>query len=159
MSKGPDALKALVAAQTTLPTVEVIARPGAQVPARATEGSSGYDLCSNVKMRVRGNGGFGAIPTGIQLAIPKGWEAQVRSRSGLAMKNQVFVLNSPGTIDSDYRGEIIVLLCNFGRWHLDIRQGERIAQLVFAKVAAPEMEVVPQLDATERGEGGFGSTG
>lgn len=99
------------------------------------------------------------IPTGIAIAIPKGLEAQVRSRSGLAIKNGVFALNSPGTIDADYRGEVKVILCNLGEEDFVVERGMKIAQLVFAPVVQIAWKEADALDATERGEGGFGSTG
>lgn len=99
------------------------------------------------------------IPTGIALAVPMGYECQVRSRSGLAAKNGVFALNAPGTIDSDYRGEIQVILANFSTKPFVIERGSRIAQLVIAKHEHAEWAVVDELTATTRGDGGFGSTG
>ena len=93
------------------------------------------------------------------MAIPQGYEGQVRSRSGLALKHGVVVLNSPGTIDSDYRGTLEVILCNFGAESYIVTRGERIAQIVFAEVARATVSVVDQLDTTDRAEGGFGSTG
>ncbi len=99
------------------------------------------------------------IPTGIALAVPMGYECQVRSRSGLAAKNGVFALNAPGTIDSDYRGEINVILANFSKQPFVIERGSRIAQLVIAKHEHAEWAVVDELSVTARGDGGFGSTG
>jgi len=99
------------------------------------------------------------IPTGIALAVPMGYECQVRSRSGLAAKNGVFALNAPGTIDSDYRGEINVILANFSQQPFVIERGSRIAQLVIAKHEHAEWAVVDELSVTARGDGGFGSTG
>ena len=99
------------------------------------------------------------IPTGIKLAIPEGYEGQIRPRSGLTLDKKIIIPNSPGTIDSDYRGEIRVLLMNMGDDPFTITFGDRIAQLVFAPVARAEFEEVKSLDATKRGAGGFGSTG
>jgi dUTP pyrophosphatase len=99
------------------------------------------------------------VPTGLAIAIPKGWEGQVRPRSGLAAKRGVTVINAPGTIDSDYRGEVIVALVNLGRDPVTIEPLERIAQIVFARHGRAELEVVADLDPTERGAGGYGSTG
>jgi dUTP pyrophosphatase len=99
------------------------------------------------------------VPTGLTMALPVGYEAQVRPRSGLAAKHGVTVLNSPGTIDADYRGEIGVVLINHGAAPFVIRRGERIAQMVIAEVARAELAAVASLSATERGSGGFGSTG
>jgi dUTP pyrophosphatase len=99
------------------------------------------------------------IPTGLTIALPQGYEAQVRPRSGLAAKHGVTVLNSPGTVDADYRGEVCVLLINHGDQPFPIRRGERIAQMVIAQVAQVELVPVNSLSATDRGSGGFGSTG
>jgi len=99
------------------------------------------------------------IPTGIKIALPEGYEAQVRPRSGLAIKHGVTVLNTPGTIDSDYRGEIKIILINLSNESFVINNGDRIAQMVIAKYEQAEFETVEVLDNTERGEGGFGSTG
>lgn len=99
------------------------------------------------------------VPTGLKIAVPAGYEAQVRPRSGLALKSGVTVLNSPGTIDADYRGEVGVILANLGGSPFEIRRGERIAQLVIAPVVQAQLTVVEALDETARGEGGFGSTG
>ncbi len=99
------------------------------------------------------------VPTGLKIALPAGYEAQVRPRSGLALKSGVTVLNSPGTIDADYRGEVGVILANLGGAPFEIRRGERIAQLVIAPVVQAQLDVVDTLDETARGEGGFGSTG
>ena len=100
-----------------------------------------------------------AVPTGLALAIPPGWEAQVRPRSGLALRHGVTVANAPGTIDSDYRGEVQVLLVHLGDTPFTIERGDRIAQLVIAPVSQARFELCDDLDATARGEGGFGSTG
>jgi len=100
-----------------------------------------------------------AIPTGIAIALPDGWEAQVRPRSGLALNHSLGMLNAPGTIDSDYRGEIKVLLTNFGKTPYALQPGERIAQLVLAKAYRPKWVEVAELPASQRGSGGFGHTG
>jgi dUTP pyrophosphatase len=99
------------------------------------------------------------VPTGLTIALPPGYEAQVRPRSGLAAKHGVTVLNSPGTIDADYRGEIAVILINHGEVSFTIRRGERVAQMVIAPVVRAELVVTASLSATDRGSGGFGSTG
>ena len=99
------------------------------------------------------------VPTGLSFAIPSGYEIQVRPRSGLAAKNGITVLNSPGTIDSDYRGEVKVILINLGTENFTISHGDRIAQMVVAPVVQTQFQVVESLSATERGQGGFGSTG
>ncbi len=99
------------------------------------------------------------VPTGIAMALPRGFEGQVRPRSGLALRHGITVLNSPGTIDADYRGEVKVLLINLGQEPFTVKAGDRIAQLVIAKVERAELVVVTELDSTERGAGGYGSTG
>ena len=128
------------------------------LPQVATRGASGYDLRAAVgDACVIEPGRVVAVPTGLRLEIPEGFEAQVRPRSGLAARG-VGVLNSPGTIDADYRGEVKVLLYNFGAEAFRIERGDRIAQLVFARVLHPEL-VVRDLSDTERAGGGFGHTG
>ncbi len=130
------------------------------LPARATPGSAGLDLRAAIDEPITLSPGARAlIPTGLRLAIPRGLEGQVRPRSGLALRWGVTVLNSPGTIDADYRGELRVLLINHGGDPFTLRRGERIAQLVLAPVAAPDLIEVRVLEETSRGEGGFGSTG
>jgi dUTP pyrophosphatase len=104
-------------------------------------------------------GKYALVPTGLSIALPPGYEAQVRPRSGLAAKHGVTVLNSPGTVDADYRGEIAVLLINHGSAPFEIRRGERIAQMVIAPVVQAELVPTISLSATDRGSGGFGSTG
>jgi len=131
--------------------------PNAILPIYKTHGSSGMDLCSTEKIDI-GINEIKLVSTGIAIAVPNNYEAQVRSRSGLALKG-VFVLNSPGTIDSDYRGEIKVILANFGSDVFHIEKGDRIAQLVIAPVIRAELVEVNDLDSTLRGGGGFGSTG
>jgi dUTP pyrophosphatase len=124
-----------------------------------TPGSSGYDLRAAVgEAQVLQPGRLCRIPTGFRLEIPVGYEAQVRARSGLAARHQIGVLNGPGTIDSDYRGEVLVLLYNFGDAPFRIERGDRIAQMVFARVHHPVLER-RDLNSTERAGGGFGSTG
>ena len=131
---------------------------GGTVPSRQTAGAVGYDLCAAEPVRIR-PGEQHIIPTGVRIAIPEGFEGQVRSRSGLAANNQVYVLNSPGTIDPDYRGEIKVILRNAGRVVFVVKRHDRIAQLVISPVATPELVQVDDLDKTARGSGGLGSTG
>lgn len=150
-----------------------------QIPTRATEGSAGYDLYAAIGTNTSGlhyphethykeistiikANWWTLIPTGIKIEIPPGFEGQVRSRSGLALKNGISVLNSPGTIDSDYRGEISVVLMNHSHSNYTVHRGDRIAQLVFARCYV--FNLVPinaneKLEDTTRGEGGFGSTG
>ncbi len=123
-------------------------------------GSSGFDLraCLDAPEEIL-PGKVALIPTGLALAIPAGYEGQVRARSGLALKHAVAVLNGPGTIDSDYRGPLGVILANLGPDPFTVRDGDRIAQIVFARVPPVELEESPELPSTPRGEGGFGHTG
>jgi len=133
---------------------------GEQAPRYQSTGSTGADLCAALPGElVLEPGQRAVVPTGLRLQIPTGYEAQVRPRSGLAMKHGVTVLNSPGTIDADYRGEIKVILINFGRERYTVKPGDRIAQIVFAASVRAEFELRPQLADSERGDGGFGSTG
>ena len=130
------------------------------LPNYATHGSAGADLAAALEAPlVLPPGGRALVPTGIALALPEGYEAQVRPRSGLALRHGVTVLNSPGTIDSDYRGEIGVILANLGSESVTIARGERIAQLVVAPVSRAEWRPVVSLPASPRGAGGFGSSG
>jgi dUTP pyrophosphatase len=133
------------------------------LPSAASPGSSGWDLRAAVLGElVIPPGERAAVPTGLVLAIPPGWEGQVRPRSGLALRHGIGVLNAPGTIDSDYRGEVAVLLVNLGEEPFAVRRGDRIAQLVFARVEAvtwEEVEAIEALGESERGSGGFGSSG
>jgi dUTP pyrophosphatase len=130
------------------------------LPKYETEGSSGMDLTANVNKVIEIQPGKSEIiPTGIALSIPKNYEIQIRPRSGLAAKNQISVLNTPGTIDEDYRGEIKVILINLGEKKFKIEKGLRIAQMVLCPVIKAELEEADELDETKRGSGGFGSTG
>jgi len=130
------------------------------LPKYATSGSSGMDLCADVDGEVTIlPGEIKLISSGVYLSIPHGFEAEVRPRSGLALKHGISLVNTPGTIDSDYRGEIRVILINLGNEPFPVRRGDRIAQLVFAPVLRASLRVVDDLDATRRGEGGFGHTG
>lgn len=130
------------------------------LPSRATPGSAGYDVRAALAEPVTLNPGERVlIPCGFCLAIPEGWEVQVRPRSGLAIKHGISLINSPGTIDSDYRGEVIVPLVNLGSEPFTVNRGERIAQMIFARFEAPELTMVDVLGASGRGVGGFGSTG
>lgn len=129
-------------------------------PAKGSEFASGYDLRAAIdEPLVLSSGARALVPTGVAIALPAGFEGQVRPRSGLAVSHGVTVLNAPGTIDSDYRGEIKVVLINHGDSDFTIRRGDRIAQLVFAELAQLEIRLVAELDDTLRGDGGFGSTG
>jgi len=130
------------------------------LPTYATLGASGMDVCAYCDEPITiAAGAIALIPTGLAIALPQGFECQVRSRSGLAAKYGVFCLNSPGTIDSDYRGEIKVILANFGVDEFTVSKGDRIAQLVVARYEQIQWEVVDNLEQTLRGDGGFGSTG
>lgn len=127
-------------------------------PEYKTAGAAGVDLVSSETLDIAA-GASVLVPTGVFIEIPDGFEGQVRPRSGLAIKHGVTVLNSPGTIDSDYRGEIKVILINHGRSDFHIEKGDRIAQLIFCSVVKAEFEIVSVLSDTDRGEGGFGHTG
>ncbi|MDR3301141.1 MAG: dUTP diphosphatase [Spirochaetaceae bacterium] len=135
-------------------------KQGAQLPAYETAGSAGMDIraCLEEPL-VLERGGRARIPTGLAFEIPEGFEAQIRPRSGLALKNGITVLNAPGTIDSDYRGELSIILINLSEKSETIRNGDRIAQIIFAPLARALLEETAALSETERGEGGFGSTG
>lgn len=130
------------------------------LPSYATTGSAGMDLYAAIEEPlIIPTGGIVMVPTGIAIALPSGYECQVRSRSGLAAKSGIFALNAPGTIDSDYRGEIKVILANFGKQDYIVQSQERIAQIVIAEYAIVEWTPVDELTETKRGAGGFGSTG
>ena len=140
--------------------VKVINKGHQPLPAYATSQSSGMDLRANIDesivlhpMERR------LVPTGLHIALPQGFEAQIRPRSGLALKHGITVLNTPGTIDADYRGELMVLLINFSDTDFVINDGERIAQMVVARHEQIEFQLVDELDDTERGAGGYGHTG
>ncbi|MFT4056481.1 MAG: dUTP diphosphatase [Novosphingobium sp.] len=131
---------------------------GLDLPVYATEGAAGMDVVSAEDVTIP-SGGRHAVATGLSVAIPVGYEIQVRPRSGLALKHGISVPNSPGTVDSDYRGEVKIILINHGAEGFDIRRGDRVAQLVLAPVTRASWVAVEELDETARGEGGFGSTG
>ena len=135
--------------------VKIVNKSGQPVPAYATPLSAGMDLRACLDAPVT----LGPLPTGLFIALPAGYEAQVRPRSGLAAKHGITVLNTPGTIDADYRGEIKVILVNLSNTPFEIVPGERIAQMVVARHERVEWEEADTLDETERGAGGFGSTG
>jgi dUTP pyrophosphatase len=135
-------------------------RPGAQVPRYMTPAAAGLDLAAALEGAVTlAPGDRAAIPTGLAVAIPPGFEGQVRARSGLARHQGITLANSLGTIDADYRGEVSILLINHGREPYTVEPGERIAQLVIAPVVQAELIELDELPPTERGAGGFGSTG
>ena len=130
------------------------------LPKYETSGSSGMDLSANIDAKINIEPGKTAIiPTGLALSIPKGFEIQIRPRSGLAAKQKISVLNTPGTIDSDYRGEIKVILINLSQKSFKVEKGLRIAQMVVCPVVQAQLKEVNDLNETARGEGGFGSTG
>ena len=130
------------------------------LPKYETSGSSGLDLSANIKTSVKIEPGKTTIiPTGISVSIPKNFEIQIRPRSGLAAKNQISVLNTPGTIDADYRGEIKVILINLSKETFIVENGARIAQMVVCPVIKAKLKEVDSLENTSRGSGGFGSTG
>jgi len=131
---------------------------GLELPLYATDGAAGMDVLSAEDVTLA-PGMRHAVATGLALAIPPGYEIQVRPRSGLALKHGISVPNTPGTIDSDYRGELKVIMINFGAEPFEIRRGDRVAQLVLAPVTRARWAVVDELDETQRGAGGFGSTG
>ena len=131
-----------------------------KLPAYKTSGSSGMDLVAYIKKKIIINPGKTAmLPTGISVAIPKNYEIQIRPRSGLAAKNGISVLNTPGTIDSDYRGEIKIILINLSQESFVVKSGDRIAQMILCPVAKGKLKEVKNLPKTVRGKGGFGSTG
>jgi dUTP pyrophosphatase len=148
--------------QPTIPICRLPHAEGLPLPAYETEGAAGMDLRAALPqdepLTLRPGERF-MVPTGLSIAVPRGYEAQARPRSGLAAKSGITCLNSPGTIDSDYRGELKVILINHGPEDFHIRRGDRIAQLVIAPVARAVWEPVEDLDETVRGAGGFGSTG
>ena len=143
-----------------MPEVKSVTSPGAVLPSYQTKGAAGADICAcietDVVIRV---GERVMVPTGLFFEIPQGYEVQVRPRSGLAVKNGVTCLNTPGTIDSDYRGEVKVILINLGQKPFTVKNGDRIAQIVVSPVEQASFCKVDVLSSTERGEGGFGSTG
>ncbi len=134
--------------------------PDLPLPSYESGGSSGLDLRAAVVKKVTLRPGeIMLIPTGLSISLPKGYEAQIRPRSGLALRYGLGLVNSPGTIDADYRGEVGVIAINWGKKPLTIRRGERIAQVVISKVSRARVEEVDELDATKRGKGGFGHSG
>ena len=141
-------------------TVKCVASPGAVIPVYKTEGAAGADVCALLDSPVIiKTGSFAMIPTGLFFEIPSGYEIQVRPRSGLAAKNGVTVLNTPGPIDSDYRGELKVILINLGSSDFTINSGDRIAQIIVSPVTVADFTITDSLSDTQRGEKGFGSTG
>lgn len=142
------------------PQILIELQEGAQIPSYQTAGAAGMDLHANNSSPITLHPGQrAAIPTGLRMTIPQGYEGQVRPRSGLALKHGVTVINSPGTIDADFRGEVKILLINLGSQPFIVEKGDRIAQLIVSPCVRAEISVVSEMPATERGESGFGSTG
>jgi dUTP pyrophosphatase len=140
--------------------IRIINSSGNSLPEYKTPDAAGMDLMANIKESITLNSlERMLVPTGLYMEIPKGFEAQIRPRSGLALKHGITCLNSPGTIDADYRGEIGVILANLSKEPFEIKNGDRIAQMVIAKHETVSWELVEELSISERGEGGFGSTG
>ncbi len=140
--------------------VKIINRSANPLPGYATVGSAGMDLRANLELPLTlKSGERSLVPTGLFIEIPEGYEAQVRPRSGLALKQGITCLNSPGTVDSDYRGEIKIILVNLSGEEQVIQPGDRIAQMIFSKVEKAVLKEVEILEATARNEGGFGHTG
>lgn len=140
--------------------VKCIASQGAIIPSYKTEGAAGADVCALVDEPLTIQPGtFAMIPTGLFFEIPQGYEIQVRPRSGLAAKYGITVLNTPGTIDSDYRGELKIILINLGKDAFVVNNGERIAQIIVSPVTLADFTITDSLSVTNRGEKGFGSTG
>jgi dUTP diphosphatase len=144
-------------------TVGVTRAPGTEdlaLPAYQSDHASGMDICAAVTEPVTlGPGQIELIPTGLHMAIPPGYEVQIRPRSGLALKHGIFVVNTPGTIDADYRGEVRIILGNIGKETFTIERGMRICQMVVQTVVQADWDVREELDETDRGHGGFGHTG
>jgi dUTP pyrophosphatase len=130
------------------------------LPRYMTPQSSGMDLCAAIEEdQVISAGAIAVVPTGMAIALPRGFEAQIRPRSGLAFKHGIGIINAPGTVDADYRGEIRIGLINLGKEAYTVHRGDRIAQMIVQKIFQAELEVVDTLEETERNEGGFGHTG
>ncbi|MBI5078482.1 dUTP diphosphatase [Candidatus Saganbacteria bacterium] len=130
------------------------------LPRYMSDHAAGMDLCAAVETEmIIPPGGWKLVPTGMAIALPEGYEAQVRPRSGLALKQGVSILNTPGTVDADYRGEVGVILMNHSKENLIIKRGDRIAQMIIGQIERIEFEEVQELPATDRGPGGFGHTG
>jgi len=147
------------------PVVKILRlRPGEDadipLPRYMTPDSAGMDICAAVREdTVLDKGAIALLPTGLAFALPRGYEAQVRPRSGLAVQHGIGLINAPGTIDADYRGEVMIALINLGPIPYTVRRGDRIAQMVIQRVCQAQIEMVEQLAATERSAGGFGHTG
>ncbi len=130
------------------------------LPCYMTPDSAGMDICAAVRAdTILKRGQIALLPTGLAVALPSGFEAQIRPRSGLAVRHGIGLINAPGTIDADYRGEVMIALVNLGQSAYTVRRGDRIAQMVIQRVQQARLEEVPALDVTDRGSGGFGHTG
>jgi dUTP pyrophosphatase len=141
-------------------SVKIVAGPNARIPSYESAGAAGADLCACIDAdMIIEQGKVALVPTGLYIEVPYGYEAQVRPRSGLALKHGITLLNTPGTIDSDYRGEIKVIMANLGSEPFTVTHGMRIAQMIFSKVYKGEFTIAESLSSTERGGGGFGHTG
>ncbi|MBP8951180.1 MAG: dUTP diphosphatase [Armatimonadetes bacterium] len=152
--------RALLAGAVTIQVERLPSAEGLPLPQYETESAAGMDLRAALEEPlVLGPGERCAVPTGLKIALPPGYEAQVRARSGLALKHGIALVNAPGTIDADYRGEVRVILINLGQEPFTINRGDRIAQIVVAPVTRAGWEPVLSVDETSRGAGGFGSTG
>lgn len=141
-------------------TINIVNKSANELPAYATPGSAGMDIRANLEHAITLHSLERIlVPTGLFIELPQGYEAQMRPRSGLSLKHGITCLNSPGTIDSDYRGELKVILINLSKEPQQIHPGDRIAQIIISKVERAQLSLVQQLDVTLRGEGGFGHTG
>jgi dUTP pyrophosphatase len=159
MARFVEEWRSRTSVATGTPILEVLKlQPTAVLPVRGSAGASCFDLCA-FEAGVLQPGEWRIVKTGLSMAVPVGYEIQVRSRSGLAAKRGIFVLNSPGTVDSDYRGEVGVILANLGKAPFEYAAGDRIAQAAVCPVAMSALVEVKQLSDTQRGAGGFGSTG
>lgn len=141
-------------------TIKINLSPGASIPTYQSSGASGADIYAHVENPVSIRPGcIELIPTGLHVEIPEGYEAQIRPRSGLALKHGITLINTPGTIDSDYRGEIKIIMGNFGKESFTVMPGMRIAQMVIASVFRAEFSITHELETTKRNDGGFGHSG
>ena len=150
---------------TKHPTVEFLKLNPEQdadipLPRYMTEQSAGMDICAAVEDKLTLKpGGISLVPTGFSMALPNGFEAQIRPRSGLAVKHGITIINSPGTIDADYRGEVKIALINLGEKNYTVKRGDRIAQMIITRIYQPDIKIVETLNETKRNTGGFGHTG
>jgi dUTP diphosphatase len=160
VSKVEPAMERPASSEADVPVRITLLSHAVEAPAYRTEHAAGMDLVAAIEdSLVLPPGRVSAVPTGIRVEIPPGYEGQVRGRSGLAREHAIGLPNAPGTIDADYRGEVAVLLLNWGSEPYTVRRGDRIAQLVLTRVARARIEIAESLSVTARGEGGFGHTG